>query len=103
MRPKKIILIIATAFLSISIHGWSWCESDMMREMKEDARAEEISGALEDIADAHTQIQTVIVNDAGDGCEWAEAVDNNGNPLWKKSGTTWHRVYFKVCDDDPQN
>lgn len=98
---KKIIVILGVStVLGFVVHGWGWCEWDMTRQVQENIRNTIIDADLQDIARA-TRERTPV-NEEDDGCQWAKVVKKDGSPMWKKTADGYHRIYLKVCDNDPK-
>lgn len=109
---RKTLVVIATAtVLGFSVNGWGWCDSrndyfqqDQADQLRRIADAQEDMAFTAMMSKPQTIRVPVIINEAGSGCHWAAWCHKDGSPIWYSADDgKRHRVYVKVCEDDPEN
>ena len=98
------LIMTGCLFFVVPIRADQWTDWQSARALDDIAYTNRERLMHERIMDAARtdEPQTVIVNEAGEGCQWAQLMDHN-KPRWFKADDGYHRMYVKVCDDDPKN
>lgn len=100
---KKVILFL---LLTVPVYAGDYdfqtynALDDINREQKRHDQAEELYQIMD--SEPRSVTHEVVINDAGDGCHWAQYVFDDGTARTMDSQDGFrHKLYVKVCEDDP--